>query len=179
MKLTLSLFAAFVIGCSSSNSAGPDSSKDYAVIAGLDVKAAIALANEWRETRPEITSSVTPQVLDVKFPDGRELKTPLPAAEMFVAVAPYVTKTHTCATHYPSSCMGELASATFRLTAKDDAGAAIFDGDVTALKNGFFELWLPRDKTITLHIVQGALSADETIHTNADSPTCITTPNLK
>jgi hypothetical protein len=98
---------------------------------------------------------------------------------MFVAVAPYVTKTHKCATHYPSSCMGELTSATFRLTAKDDAGAPIFDGDVTALRNGFFELWLPRDKTITLHIVQGALSADETIHTNGDSPTCVTTPNLK
>ncbi len=183
MKLATTLFAGLfplvALGCSSSSSSTASNADDRAAIAKLDVKAAIALANEWHDTKPEIKSLVTPQELDVKFPDGTEQKMPLPAAEMYVAIAPYVHTTQACSTHYPSSCKGELANATFPLTTKDETGAQLFDGDVTALKNGFFELWLPRKKTLSLHIVQGALVADETIRTNDDSPTCITTPNLK
>lgn len=166
--------AVLALGCSST----PNYEADYSAIAGLELKPAIALANQWRGTKPQIVSSVSPAELDVRFPDGRELKKPLPATEMYVAVAPYVNSTHTCATHYLSSCQGELKSTAFHLTTKDDAGAQLFDGDITSLDNGFFELWLPRHKTFVLHIVQGSRSVDETIRTNDDSPTCITTARL-
>lgn len=179
-RLTAALVASlFVAACTSDTTEPRDSSDDYAAISKLDSKDAIARANEWRVTKPDVMTFVTPQELDVKFPDGREVKLPLPASEMFIAIAPYVDKTHVCATHYISKCDGEMKLTTFRVTAKDESGAVAFERDVTSLDNGFFELWLPRGKTFNMHIAQGARAADVSIATASDSPTCISTAQLK
>jgi hypothetical protein len=177
-SLALSIFLiVLLLGCS--HSIDPNYTQDYSTISGMDVKSAISLANDWKFSNPKITSHITPQELIVDFPDGRQVKKQLPADEMYIAVAPYINSTHTCETHYPSSCQGELTEKTFQLTAKDDSGNTLLDEAISTMKNGFFELWLPRNKTIQLHITYNLLSADETIGTFSNSKTCITTANLK
>jgi len=41
-------------------------------------------------------------------------------------------------------------------------------------KDGFFELWLPRNRRYTLEVRQGDGVAQGTLTTSAQSPTCLT-----
>ncbi len=50
---------------------------------------------------------------------------------------------------------------------------------ITSLKNGFIELWLPRDVEGILTISINGLSATEEIGTFDDDLTCLTTMELK
>jgi hypothetical protein len=78
-----------------------------------------------------------------------------------------------------SSCQGELPETAFNVKAVDQAGSVLIDEPVTTLKNGFMELWLPRDRTINLTLEAQNRSASLSISTFADSDTCITTMQLK
>jgi hypothetical protein len=51
-----------------------------------------------------------------------------------------------------SSCQGELAKKQFYVTAVDQNGNLLVNQNVETLKNGFFELWLPRKRMIDLTI---------------------------
>ncbi len=175
--LLLLVLGSLVISCS--NSTDPAYDKNYESLSNADAKQAIALGNEWRDSSPKITTHITPQEVIIDFPDGRIVKKALPDSAMYIAVAPYVTTTHQCQLHYPSSCSGELAEKTIRLTAKDETGSIYFDGNITTLKHGFFEIWLPRNKNIKLQMSYNSLSGEEIIATRNDSRTCITTIKLK
>jgi len=166
-----------IIGCK--NSTNPDYNNKFESLTNLDAKAAIALANDWKFTTPKITAHVTPSEVIIDFPDGRTVKKALPDSLMFIAIAPYINGTHTCETHYPSSCDGELKETILKINVKDENGLVLFDGNITTLRNGFFELWLPRNKLITLQINDNTLTGSETFPTKADSRTCITTIKLK
>jgi hypothetical protein len=107
------------------------------------------------------------------------VKKSIPDNLMYIGVAPYIKTTHGCSTHYPSSCSGELTEKTVKLTAKGDDGTIYIDGDVTTLKHGFFELWLPRNRNIKLIITYNSMEGEEIITTKSDSRTCITTIELK
>jgi len=61
----------------------------------VDAIQAVALANKWRWTNKDIRSYVNPQEIVFKFPDGQVKTIPMPENKMLVAVAPYITKTHT------------------------------------------------------------------------------------
>ena len=61
----------------------------------VDALQAVALANKWRWTNKNITTSVNAQDIVFKFPDGQFKKIPIPENKMLVAVAPYIKKTHT------------------------------------------------------------------------------------
>ena len=78
-----------------------------------------------------------------------------------------------------SSCMGELPETTFDVSAVDRNGNTLFNGPVTSLKNGFFELWLPRDRDIRLTVRGLGRKAEGRIGTFGDSKTCVTTFQLK
>ena len=78
-----------------------------------------------------------------------------------------------------SSCMGELPETTFDVSAVDQNGNSLFNGPVTSLKNGFFELWLPRDRDIELTVRRMGRKAEGRIGTFGDSKTCVTTFQLK
>ena len=179
MKTVVLFFALLFALWACSESTDPNYDNDIAKIDSLDVKSAIGLANEWKFTNSKISSHVTTEELIIEFPDGRKVKKTLPPNERYIAVAPYIISTHDCSTHYPSSCDAELKEKTFKLTAKDTHGNTLFDGNITSMKNGFFELWLPRDLTITLHVEYNSLFADEIIGTFATNKTCITTVKLK
>jgi len=78
-----------------------------------------------------------------------------------------------------SSCQGELPETTFDVSAIDQNGNTLFAGPITTLKNGFFELWLPRDRHIQLAIHGLGRKVEGRIGTFGDSKTCVTTFQLK
>lgn len=78
-----------------------------------------------------------------------------------------------------SSCQGELAEETFEVRAVDQYGKVLVDGTISTLRNGFFELWLPRERRIELSIRGMNLKAKDFIGTFDGSNTCITTIQLK
>ena len=55
---------------------------------------AMAIANQWKWSKKEIKSHVTPAEVVFKFPDGKMKKIPLPKDKMVIAVAPYIRRTH-------------------------------------------------------------------------------------
>ena len=145
----------------------------------MNVKDAIALVNDWKETQPKIKTYVTTTELVVTFPDDREIRKSLPDDEFYVAIAPFINNTHPCETHYPSSCQGELIQETIQLKVSIENGSSLFEGTKSTMKNGFFEVWLPRNKTININIVYNSLKANEIIKTNSNRNTCITTAKLE
>jgi len=82
-------------------------------------------------------------------------------------------------THYFSSCQGELANENFEVKAVDQDGRVLFDGTIQTLRNGFFELWLPRNRKINLSIQRSGLRTRGIIETFEGSMTCITTFRLQ
>ena len=78
-----------------------------------------------------------------------------------------------------SSCQGELAGKSFEVTAVDPQGNALINETVTALRNGFIELWLPRNLKVELNIKRKNLKANGIIETFDKSKTCVTTFRLQ
>jgi len=78
-----------------------------------------------------------------------------------------------------SSCQGELPETTFEVSAIDQKGNELFRGSKTTLRNGFFEIWLPRERSIQLTIQGLGLKTQGQIGTFDQSDTCITTFQLK
>lgn len=66
-----------------------------AELKNVDAIQAVAIANTWRWSNKDITIYVNAQEIVFKFPDGQVKNIPMPENKMFVAVAPYHTKTHT------------------------------------------------------------------------------------
>lgn len=77
-----------------------------------------------------------------------------------------------------SSCQGELPENEFEVIATDQSGNVLVADSYSTLKNGFLELWLPRDRTIQLTIKGLDRQATGRITTFNSSKTCITTFQL-
>ena len=78
-----------------------------------------------------------------------------------------------------SSCQAELPEKEFYVKAVDQDGNVLVDETITTLRNGFFELWLPRDRKIGLRIQGLNRTAKGQITTFDKSNTCITTFRLQ
>ena len=78
-----------------------------------------------------------------------------------------------------SSCQGELTEKEFNVHAVDENEKVLFDGTATTMRNGFFELWLPRNRNVIVTIERSGLTASDVIKTLSDSKTCITTFRLQ
>ncbi|UCF02806.1 MAG: CueP family metal-binding protein [Deltaproteobacteria bacterium] len=78
-----------------------------------------------------------------------------------------------------SSCQGELVQKEFNVKAVDQEGNVLVNETISTLRNGFFELWLPRNRRIELQIRGLNRKAQGTIETFEDSKTCITTFQLR
>lgn len=72
-----------------------DSKSLMAELQGVDAVQAVAIADRWNRTHPDVTVYADAHAVVFKFPDGQVKKIPLPADKMLVALAPYVQKTHT------------------------------------------------------------------------------------
>ena len=78
-----------------------------------------------------------------------------------------------------SSCQGELAGKSFHVSAVDLDGNLLVNDTVTTLRNGFFELWLPRKRIIDLKIQGLNRKAQGKISTFDNGKTCVTTFQLR
>ena len=67
----------------------------------------------------------------------------------------------------------------FDVKAVDQEGNVLVDKAITTLRNGFFELWLPRNRRIELQIKGLNREAQGAIETFDNSKTCITTFKLR
>jgi hypothetical protein len=78
-----------------------------------------------------------------------------------------------------SSCQGELPEMKFDVKATDQNGNVLVNQTIATLRNGFFELWLPRNRGIKLTIQGSDRQAEGRIGTFDTSKTCVTTFRLK
>ena len=78
-----------------------------------------------------------------------------------------------------SSCQAELPEEKFYVKAIDQDGNVLVDNTITTLRNGFFELWLPRNRRIALRVQGLNRTAKGLITTFDNSDTCITTFRLQ
>jgi hypothetical protein len=174
MKIYITIIALSLLVLSCSESTDVNYNDEISSLGSLSVKESIAKANEWRTLLPKITSYVTTEKIYFEFPDGREVTKNLPDDEMYIAISPYITYTHSCTNHYISTCKAELVNKEFYVEASSDNNTYV-NQNITSMDNGFIELWLPRNKTIEIEIKYGSKSCKETITTNKDSKTCYTT----
>ena len=72
-----------------------------------------------------------------------------------------------------------MALKSFEVKGIDQNGEIVIDQTVNTLRNGFMELWLPREREISLLIKYSRVDAKGIIETFDNSPTCITTFQLK
>lgn len=130
------------------------------------------------ERPAELLASVGTDVLALSDASGREATLDLPAEELYVSVAPFVTGTHECFLHSLTTCLGELAEEELAVRIEDASGAVLVDESRTTAPNGFLGLWLPRDQELTLNLTGADGEATTTLRTDAEAPTCITTMQL-
>ena len=108
-----------------------------------------------------------------------EVGVPLPADVFHLSVAPYLVDTHDCYFHSLTTCVGELADEELQVTITDDASnEVLLDETVTTFENGFFDVWLPAGRDLTMRIDDGENTAEVPVGTGADDPTCVTTVHL-
>src|SRR5699024_12256084 len=92
------------------------------------------------------TASITSKELIVTSEDETETVYPLTEDEFFVSIAPFINETHPCKDHSLTGCQGELVQESFDITIEDKTGIIVLEDTIQTEKNGFFDLWFPRDK---------------------------------
>ncbi len=71
-----------------------DEKSAEATLNNVNAIQAMAIANQWKWSKKEIKSYVTPREVVFEFSNGKVRKIPLPEDKMVVAVAPYIKRTH-------------------------------------------------------------------------------------
>ncbi|MEN6468801.1 MAG: CueP family metal-binding protein [Smithella sp.] len=146
---------------------------------GIDGKTAVAIANKWHGDKIDVVTFVTPENVNFKFKDGQMISVPLPDDVMMVSIAPYINKTHVCATHYISSCDAELKSTNVKIVAVTAGGKTLINKTMKTAPTGLLDIWLPRNQAISIAVSAKGKSATGKIFTNRDSKTCETTLKLE
>jgi type II secretory pathway pseudopilin PulG len=124
------------------------------------------------------TASITSKQLIVNEGEADSLTYDLPENEFFVSIAPYVDKTHPCATHSLTGCQGEMTEEEFSVSIDDMEGNEIIDKTLKSQSNGFIDLWLPRDKKYRITVEHNGKIAESEISTFESDDTCISTMQL-
>ncbi len=143
----------------------------------LSPKEAIELSHKWHQ-KDYASVAVTATEIQAIFPNNNRASIPL-GEEFYISIAPYEKRTHECNFHVPTGCQGELASQKMHLKITDeDTGETIKDEVVNIQKDGFLDLWLPRDKKFVFVFEYKDKKAIEVLTSFKDSRTCITTMQL-
>jgi hypothetical protein len=77
-----------------------------------------------------------------------------------------------------TGCQGELVEEEFDVYIEDTEGNVILEEKMKSQTNGFFDLWLPRDKTYQIKIKHDGKVSESEISTFENDGTCITTMQL-
>jgi hypothetical protein len=174
--MILAVAAVTLVGC---ETAGDGGGADLAALSGLSATEALALANAWRSSNPDVRTTLKSRSVEFSFSDGTQGSVAISEGVMIVAIAPYITNTHACGIHSISGCTGELVGVSIRIVATTSGGELLFDRIFETLDNGFVELSLPSDAEIDLHLEYSALRAESRISTHETDNTCITTIRLE
>ncbi|WP_277749484.1 CueP family metal-binding protein [Oceanobacillus halophilus] len=124
-------------------------------------------------------ASITSDELIVTDSDENQTTYDLPEDEFFVSIASFIETTHPCANHSLTGCQGELVEQEFHVYIEDTEGNVILDQPMETQANGFFDLWLERDKTYNIAITQDGKKAESQFSTFEGDNTCITTIQLE
>ncbi|WP_025688767.1 CueP family metal-binding protein [Paenibacillus zanthoxyli] len=156
--------------------AGGDKTKETAKQTAPNIK---QLVNDYSSRKLDAKSaSITSHELTVTADNNDKSTYSLPQNEFFVSIAPYVNKTHPCATHSLTGCQGEMANEKFNVTITDRDGKVVIKDVLQSFDNGFIDFWLPRDQTFHVTIEHGGKSSESEISTFEDDNTCISTIQL-
>ena len=77
-----------------------------------------------------------------------------------------------------TGCQGELTEKEFDVYIEDTKGNVVLDDKVKSQTNGFFDLWLPRDKTYRIKVEYNGKVSESEISTFENAGTCVTTMQL-
>lgn len=126
----------------------------------------------------DLSASITSNELIVIDQNNDKTIYELPKDEFFVSIAPYLDVTHDCAIHSLTGCQGELVEQEFEVIIHDEEGNIMVDQEMQSFKNGFIDLWLPRNQTFNVQIKYEDKIAETEISTFDGDHTCITTMQL-
>ncbi|WP_193103568.1 CueP family metal-binding protein [Brachybacterium sp. FME24] len=181
----LTLTPLVLVGCASTGTdTGSASGNDLLRDLGFDGMNGREIIDELEalpiDQRPaDVLAAVHPDELALSDASGREARIPLPDEEFYVSVAPFLEVTHDCHVHSLTTCTGELPDQNFEVLVTDASGEALLEHVITTNPNGFFGMWLPRDRSLTLTCSQDDMSATTALSTRGDeAATCLTTLQL-
>lgn len=151
------------------------SAEDFAK---LSPKEALEQSHAWHGKNYAMVA-ITPNGIEATFPDNQKVVIPL-QDEFFVSIAPYQKKTHECSYHVPTGCTGEMMGKKIQLKIIDQkTNEVIKDEQIEVQKDGFVDLWLPKDKEFLVEFDYKGKKASQLIPTGKNDLTCITTMQLK
>ena len=182
-------FAALLAVCaltlagSTTSAADPEEAEFLASVdlAGMDAVGIIDYLDALLvEARPQdLMAVVRPDELVLTTPD-EEISLAMPAASVYVSVAPFINQTHDCFYHSLTTCLGELRNAPVEVEIiEDGTGAVLVSEQATTFDNGFIGYWLPRDTAGTIEITHGEFTGYSYFTTGTDGATCITDLRLR
>ncbi|MFU8786948.1 MAG: CueP family metal-binding protein [Candidatus Izemoplasmataceae bacterium] len=126
----------------------------------------------------QLIASISADTLTLRFGDT-VFQYDIPEEYFYLSVAPYINHTHPCGTHNLTTCRAELANETLYIVIIDENDNVLFDGEATALDNGFIGIWLPRGVQANITVTYNGLSATHDFSTYQTDYTCLTTMQLK
>lgn len=125
------------------------------------------------------SASINATQLVVTDKDDQTKTYTLPEEEFFLSIAPYIEQTHPCAVHSLTGCQGEMKNKEFLVTIHDSEGNTFMKEEpMKTGKNGFMDLWLPRNRTYLIRLVHDGKVAESQLSTYEQDNTCITTMEL-
>lgn len=195
---SVSLVAAFSVGmiglagCSTAaqpadGTAPSESSSSVAQMLGAlnldlaDPKAMIEALDAMpvAERPNDLIVSVLPTSLRLQPGEPDEVSIPLADENFYLSIAPFVSETHPCTFHSLTTCLGELQNTPIELTVTDAAnGEVVASKRTSTADNGFVGVWLPRGGEFSVRIDSAQGSAEQTVKTGDEDPTCLTTLQL-
>lgn len=126
-----------------------------------------------------VSASITSSELIVT--DGNEEQTTydLPEDKFFLSIAPYLEQTHPCEIHSLTGCQGEMVEEKFVVEIVDSEGKIVMNETMETMKNGFIDLWLPRNDEYHVKVNHDGKTAEAVLSTYDGDQTCITTMQLE
>lgn len=169
--LALLVFAFLLLGACSNEDNGAD------ITSAADIK---QLVQDYTMGEAEAASaSITSSELIVTDENEEETTYDLPEDEFFVSIAPFVNETHECTIHSLTGCQGEMVNEDFDIHIENSSGDVILDETKQTEANGFVDIWLPKEDTYDVTIIQDGKETTSEISTFDGDKTCITDMQLK
>lgn len=178
----LAVCALTLAGCTTS-AADPEEAEFLASVdlAGMDAVGIIDYLDALLvEARPQdLMAVVRPDELVLTTPD-EEISLDMPAASVYVSVAPFINQTHDCFYHSLTTCLGELRNTPVDVEIIEaGTGEVLVSEQAMTFDNGFIGYWLPRDTAGTIEITHGEFTGHSFFDTGTHGATCLTDLRLR